>query len=78
MTRIVHAATIGAGWLAVARLILADGIASHYDGLPAREVSLVTLAAGRLVMIVKSAHAYETECAYLSEVLADHDGGRCR
>jgi thymidylate synthase len=36
------------------------------------------LAAGRLVMIVKSAHAYETECAYLSEVLADHDGGRCR
>jgi thymidylate synthase len=35
------------------------------------------LPAGRLVMIVKSAHAYETEFAYLRGVLAD-DAGRCR
>ena len=47
MTRTVHAPTIGAGWLAVARLILAEGIASRYDGLPVREVSLVTLTVGR-------------------------------
>ena len=47
MTRTVHAPTIGAGWLAVARLILAEGIASRYDGLPVREVSLVTLVAER-------------------------------
>jgi thymidylate synthase len=40
----LHAATIGAAWLAVARRILADGIASRYDELPVREISHVTLA----------------------------------
>jgi thymidylate synthase len=39
----LHADTIGAGWLAVAGQILAEGVASHYDGLPVREISLVTL-----------------------------------
>jgi len=43
----LHADTIGAAWLAVARRILADGIASRYDGLPVREISLVTLAVAR-------------------------------
>jgi hypothetical protein len=32
MTRTVYAPTIGAGWLAVARLIIAEGIAGRYDG----------------------------------------------
>jgi thymidylate synthase len=41
--RILHADTIGAAWLAVARRILADGIVSRYDDLPIREISLVTL-----------------------------------
>jgi thymidylate synthase len=42
--RILHAATIGGAWLAVARRILAEGVASAYDGLPVREISHVTLA----------------------------------
>jgi thymidylate synthase len=41
---ILQAGTIGAAWLAVARRILADGVASRYDGLAVREISLVTLA----------------------------------
>jgi hypothetical protein len=43
----LHADTIGAAWLAVAGRILAEGIASRYDGLPVREISLVTLAVER-------------------------------
>ena len=43
----LHAATIGQAWLAVAGRILADGVASAYDGLPVREISLVTLAVSR-------------------------------
>ena len=31
----------------MARRILAEGIASHYDGLPVREISLVTLVVAR-------------------------------
>jgi thymidylate synthase len=42
--RTLRAATIGAAWLAVAGRILADGVASAYDGLPVREISHVTLA----------------------------------
>ena len=45
--RILHAATLGAAWLAVGREILAGGIASRYDGLPVREISHVTLVAER-------------------------------
>ena len=135
--RTLHADTIGAAWLAVAGRILAEGIASRYDGLPVREISLVTLTvdrpdprdeiiarhaeperlawmhanftdharvaalggadsygakgygnlvelaslqrhvagqlgrpAGRLLMIVKSAHVYGTERGYVEDVLA--------
>jgi thymidylate synthase len=39
----LSAGTIGVAWLAVARRILADGVDSRYDGLPVREISLVTL-----------------------------------
>jgi thymidylate synthase len=45
--RTLHAVTIGAAWLAAASRILADGIASHYDSLPVREISLVTLIVER-------------------------------
>ena len=45
--RTLHADTIGAAWLAVAGRILAEGIASRYDGLPVREISLVTLTVDR-------------------------------
>jgi hypothetical protein len=37
----LHAATIGAAWLAVAARILADGADSAYDGLPVREIAHV-------------------------------------
>jgi thymidylate synthase len=43
----LHAATIGAAWLAVAARILADGVDSAYDGLPVREIAHVTLAVSR-------------------------------
>jgi len=45
--QVLHADTIGAAWLAVAGRILAQGVASRYDGLPVREISLVTLAVDR-------------------------------
>ena len=41
---ILHAATLGEAWFAVARRILDVGTATRYDGLPVREISLVTLA----------------------------------
>jgi thymidylate synthase len=45
--RILSAGTIGEAWLAVAGRILAEGVAGRYDGLPIREISLVTLAVQR-------------------------------
>jgi thymidylate synthase len=39
----LHAGTLGAAWLAVARHIIEDGVVSRYDGLPIREIPLVTL-----------------------------------
>lgn len=43
----LNAETIGAAWLAVAGRILAEGVASRYDGRPVRELSLVTLVVER-------------------------------
>ena len=43
----LHAAGIGNAWLAVAGRILADGVASAYDGRPVREISHVTLVVER-------------------------------
>ncbi len=40
---VVRSETIGESWLAVAGRILAGGVPSRYDGLPIREISLVTL-----------------------------------
>ena len=39
----VRADTIGTAWLAVAGRILTEGLETRYDGLPVREISLVTL-----------------------------------
>jgi thymidylate synthase len=39
--------TIGGAWLSVAGRIAASGVPSRYDGLPVREISLVTLAVAR-------------------------------
>ncbi len=43
----LHASTIGAAWLAVARRILSEGEASFYDDLPIREIALLTLVVDR-------------------------------
>jgi thymidylate synthase len=43
----VRAETIGVAWLAVAGRILAEGVETRYDGLPVREISLVTLVVDR-------------------------------
>jgi thymidylate synthase len=41
---VLNSRTIGESWFAVAGRIVAGGVASLYDGLPIRELSLVTLA----------------------------------
>ena len=44
---VLHSRTIGESWFAVAGRIMASGLPSLYDGLPIRELSLVTLAVER-------------------------------
>jgi thymidylate synthase len=44
---VLRSRTIGEAWFAVAGRIVAGGLASLYDGLPIRELSLVTLAVAR-------------------------------
>jgi thymidylate synthase len=43
----LHASTIGAAWLAVARRIISEGEASFYSDRPIREIALLTLAVDR-------------------------------
>jgi thymidylate synthase len=44
---ILRSGTIGESWLAVADRIVAGGVPSRYDGLPIREISLITLVVAR-------------------------------
>jgi thymidylate synthase len=44
---VLRSRTIGESWLAVAGRIVASGSRSLYDGLPIREISLITLAVDR-------------------------------
>jgi thymidylate synthase len=44
---VLRSHTIGESWLAVAGRILAGGVAGFYDGLPIREISLITLTVAR-------------------------------
>jgi thymidylate synthase len=44
---LVEARTLGEGWLAVSRRILASGADATYDGLPTRELALLTLVVDR-------------------------------
>jgi thymidylate synthase len=43
-TSVLCSRTIGESWFAVAGRIVASGVSSLYDGLPIRELSLITLA----------------------------------
>jgi thymidylate synthase len=44
---VLRSETIGESWLAVAARIVAGGVPSRYDGLPIRELSLITLLIAR-------------------------------
>ena len=44
---VVRSGTIGEAWFAVAGRILASGVPTRYDGLPIREISLITLVVAR-------------------------------
>src|SRR5271169_1342124 len=70
----LHADTIGAAWLAAAGRILAEGIASRYDGLAVREISLVTLAVARPGPVdeVIAAHAEPERLAWMHANFTDH------
>ena len=70
----LHADTIGAAWLAVAGRILAEGIASRYDGRPVREISLVTLAVDRPDPAdeIIACHAEPDRLAWMHANFTDH------
>ncbi len=70
----LHADTIGAAWLAVAGRILAQGVASRYDGLPACEISLVTLAVDRPDPAdeIIARHAEPERLAWMHANFTDH------
>ena len=44
---VLRSGTIGESWFAVAGRIVANGVPSRYDGLPIREISLITLLIAR-------------------------------
>ncbi|MGH3195332.1 MAG: thymidylate synthase [Streptosporangiaceae bacterium] len=73
----LHADTIGAAWLAVAGRIMAQGIASCYDGRPVREISLVTLVVDRPDPDPKAdeiiaSHAESDRLAWMHANFTDH------
>ena len=70
----VRADTIGAAWLTVAQRILAEGVESRYDGLPVREISLVTLVVdhpGPADEII-AAHAEPERLAWMHANFTEH------
>ncbi|MGH3174234.1 MAG: hypothetical protein ACRDPF_10290, partial [Streptosporangiaceae bacterium] len=70
----VRADTIGAAWLAVAQRILTEGVESRYDGLPVREISLVTLVVdlpGPADEII-AAHAEPDRLAWMHANFTEH------
>ncbi len=71
---ILRSPTIGESWCAVAQRIVAGGMPSHYDGLPIRELSVITL-------VVESpdpddeiiaAHADPERLAWMHDNFTDH------
>ncbi len=70
----LHATTIGAAWLAVARRILDQGTPSCYDGLDIREISHVTLAVDRPDPddAIIARHAEPERLAWMHANFTDH------
>jgi len=70
----VRADTIGAAWLAVAGRILAEGVESRYDGLPVREISLVTLVVAQPAAAdeIIARHAQPERLAWMHANFTEH------
>jgi thymidylate synthase len=71
---VLRSRTIGEAWLAVAGRIAASGLPSLYDGLPIRELSLVTLAVERPDPDdeIIAAHADPERLAWMHANFTDH------
>jgi thymidylate synthase len=72
---VLRSRTIGDSWFAVAERIVASGVPSLYDGLPIRELSLVTLAVERPDPDdeVIAAHADPERLAWMHANFTDHE-----
>ena len=70
----VRADTIGTAWLTVAGRILAEGVESRYDGLPVREISLVTLVVEHPAPAdeIIARHAEPERLAWMHANFTDH------
>jgi thymidylate synthase len=71
---VLRSRTIGESWLAVASRIVATGLLSVYDGLPIRELSMVTLAIARPDPDdeIIAAHADPERLAWMHANFTDH------
>jgi len=71
---VLWSSTIGESWLAVARRIVDSGLSTRYDGLPIRELSLITLAIARPNPEdeIIAAHADPERLAWMHANFADH------
>jgi thymidylate synthase len=71
---VLRSVTIGESWLAAAGRIVASGVPTRYDGLPIREISLITLLIARpdpddeLI----AAHAEPERLAWMHANFTDH------
>ena len=72
--QLIQADTLGAAWLAVAGRILAEGVASRYDGLAVSEISLVTLVVERPDPAdeIIARHAEPERLAWMHANFTDH------
>jgi thymidylate synthase len=70
----VSSATVGESWRAVAGRIVAGGVPSRYDGLPIREISLITLVVARPDPDdeIITAHADPERLAWMHANFTDH------
>jgi thymidylate synthase len=71
---VLRSGTIGELWVAVADRIVASGLPSRYDGLPIREISLITLAVARPDPDdeIIAAHADPERLAWMHANFTDH------
>ena len=72
---VLRSRTIGESWLAVAGRIVAGGVSSLYDGLPIRELSLVTLVVARPDPDdeIIATHADPERLAWMHANFTDHE-----